>query len=88
MRQPVSPVLVERHDLHRDVAQLRILLELIQHRPPEHVRQEDVERYRRRLELSRQRQRLGASRRDQHLQSPVAGQVAQGSGRSAGRPRR
>ncbi len=50
-RQRVLAVLVERDDLHRDVPRQRILLELAQHRPAQHVGQEHVERDRGRLEL-------------------------------------
>ena len=74
-REAVLPVLVERDDLHRDVAQRRVLLELAEHRPAEHVGQEDVERDRRRAVLARERQRLGAARRDQHLEALRARQV-------------
>ena len=87
-RQAVLPVLVQRHDLHRDVPRVGVLLQLAEHRPAEHVGQEDVERDGRRLELARQRQRLGAAHRHQHLEALVVGQVDAGCGRSAGRPRR
>ena len=43
-RQRMLAVLVERDDLHGDVAGQRIVLELAQHRPAEHVRQEHVQR--------------------------------------------
>ena len=48
-REPVLLVVVQRDDLHRDVARRRVLLELAEHRPAEHVGQEHVERDRRRL---------------------------------------
>ena len=70
-REAVMPVLVERHDLHGNVPGRRILLELAQDRPAEHVGQEDVERNRGRMMLARERQRLGAAARDQHLESLV-----------------
>src|SRR5579885_3402618 len=41
--EPVLPVLVERDDLHRNVPRQRVLLELAQHVPAEHVGQEHVE---------------------------------------------
>ena len=72
-REPVVPVLVERDDLHGNVPGRRILLELAQHRPAEHVRQEDVERDRGRMVRARERERLRAARRDQHLESLVLG---------------
>ncbi len=44
MRQAVLTLLFQRDDLHRDVPRGRIELELIEHRPAQHVRQEDVQR--------------------------------------------
>ena len=44
VRQPVLPLLFDREHLHRDVAGRRIELEVVEHRPAEHVGQEDVER--------------------------------------------
>ena len=41
--QPMLPVLVEGHDLHRYMAGLGIALQLAEDRPSEHVGQEDVE---------------------------------------------
>ena len=76
-RQPVLPILVEAHDLHGDVARLGILFELTEHRPSEHVRQEEIERHRSRTELARQRQRVDAARGDQRLQPLVVRQVDQ-----------
>ena len=71
----VLPVLVERDDLHRDVPGQRVLLELAQHRPAEHVGQEHVERHRRRLELLGEVERVGAPRRHQNLEALVAGEI-------------
>ena len=65
------PVLIERHDLHRNMASRRILFELAQDRPAEHVGQEDIERYGRRMVLARERQRIGAAMGDQDLESLV-----------------
>jgi len=44
-------VFVQRDDLDRDVPRQRIVLELAEHGPTQHVRQEHVERYRGGLEL-------------------------------------
>ena len=74
-RQRMLAVLVERDDLHRDVAGERILLELAQHRPAEHVGQEHVERHRGRLELLGEIERVDAAHRDQHLEAVVAREV-------------
>ena len=60
-RQTVMPVFIERHDLHGNVASRRILLELAQDRPSEHVGQEDVERNGRRMVLARECERIGAA---------------------------
>ena len=79
-RQAVLPVLVQRDDLHRDVPRRRVLLELAEHGPAQHVGQEDVERHGGRPVLARQRQRLGAARRDQHLEAVVAREVDQDAG--------
>ena len=76
-RQRVLAVLVERDDLHRNVPGQRIVLELAQHGPAEHVGQEHVERDRGRLELLGELERLGAARRDQHLEALVAGEIDQ-----------
>ena len=54
--QAVLALLVERDDLHRNVPRERIELELVEHRPAEHVGQEDVERDGGGPELARQRQ--------------------------------
>ena len=71
----VLAVLVERDDLHGDVARQRILLELAEHRPTQHVGQEHVERDGGRLELLGQIERVAAACRDQHLKALVAGEI-------------
>ena len=48
VRQAVLPLLFDRQHLHRNVPRRRIELQAVQHRPAEHVRQEHVERDRRR----------------------------------------
>ena len=55
----------------------RIVLELAQHGPAEHVRQEYIQRNRGRLELLGKVQRLGAARRHQDLESLVACEINQ-----------
>ena len=74
-RQPVPPILVQRHDLHRDVPRARILLELTENRPAQHIGQEYVERDGHRGEIARQRQRFRAAHRDQHLEARVARKI-------------
>ena len=70
-------VFVERDDLHRNVPRQRIVLELAQHGPAQHVRQEDVERNRGRLELLGEFERLTATAGDQHLEALVVRQIDQ-----------
>ena len=42
--QTMLPLFFERNDLHRNVPGLWIQLEVVEHGPPEHVGQEDIER--------------------------------------------
>ena len=70
-------VFVQRDDLDRNVPRQRVVLELAQHGPAEHVGQEDVERDRGGLELLGQIQRLRAARGDQDLEALVAGEIDQ-----------
>ena len=57
VRQPVLPLLLDRQHLHRDVPRRRIELQVVQHRPAQHVGQEHVQRDRGRQILARQRER-------------------------------
>ena len=70
-------ILVERDDLHRDMPGERILLELAEHVPAQHVGQEHVERHRGRLILLGEIERIVAAHRQQHLEALVAGEVDQ-----------
>ena len=76
-RKAVLAVLVERDDLHRDVPRERILLELAEHGPAQHVGQEHVERDRGRLILLGEIERIVAAHGHQHLEALVARQVDQ-----------
>ena len=49
--ESVLAIFVERDNLNGYVARLRIVFQLAEHGPSEHVRQEHIERYRRRPEL-------------------------------------
>ena len=71
------PVFIQGDDLHGDMPRRRILLELTQHRPTQHVGQEDVQRDGSGLILARQRQRIGAAHGDQYLHSVVMHQINQ-----------
>ena len=35
---------VQRNDLHRDMAQCRVQFELVEHRPAQHIGQENIQR--------------------------------------------
>ncbi len=77
VRQAVLPLLVDRDDLHRDVPRRRVELEVVEHRPAEHVGQEDVERDGGRAVLARQRQRQLPALGDDALEALVARQAQQ-----------
>ena len=76
-RQAVMPVFIQRQHLDRDVPGGRILFQMIEHRPAQHVGQEDIQRYRCGMEFAGQGQGFCAIHRDQHLESRVARQIAQ-----------
>ena len=71
------PVFIERDDLHRDVASQRVLLELTEHAPAQHVWQEDVERDSARLVLLGEFKRIGAAHSHEHLEVLVARKIDQ-----------
>ena len=68
-------VVVQRHDLHGDVTRRRILLELAQHRPAQHVGQEHVQRDRCRRIIFRERESFRAAHCDDHLESRIPGKI-------------
>src|SRR5579871_2516325 len=74
-REPVLAVVVERDDLHRNVPRLRVLLELAQDVPAQHVRKEDIERNCRRPVFVGERQRFLAAHRDQHLETLIVREI-------------
>ena len=76
-REPVLAIFVERDDLHGDMAGERVLLELAEHIPAQHVGQEDVERHCGRLILLGEIERVVAAHGEQHLEALVAGEVEQ-----------
>lgn len=79
-RKSMLSILVQTDDLHRNMPRLWVLLELAQHRPAEHIGQENIERDRRRLVFLRERQRIAAAHRHQHLEPVVAGEIDQHTG--------
>ena len=78
--QPVLAILVERDDLHRNMPGQRVLLELAEHVPAQHVGQEHVERNRGRLVLLGEIERIVAAHRQQRLEAFVARQIDQDAG--------
>ena len=73
-------VFIERDDLHGNVARQRILLELAQHAPAQHVGKEDVERNGARLILLGKLKRVGAAHGHQHFEALVAREIDQNAG--------
>src|SRR6516225_1569745 len=73
--QRVLPILIQGNDLDRDVPRQWIVLELAQHSPAKHVRQEYVERDCGRLILLGEFERFGTACRNQHLESLVTREV-------------
>ena len=67
--EAVLALLFDGEHLHGDVPRGRIVLELVEHGPAQHVGQEHIERDGVGLVLARQRQRIGAVLRDQHLEA-------------------
>ena len=87
-RQAVLTVLVERDDLNRDMPRQRVLLELAEHGPAEHVGQEHIERHGGRLILLGEIDRVVAAHRHQRLECLCHARDRSGCGRNADRPRR
>ncbi len=79
-RQCVLAIFVECNDLDRNMPGQRVVLELAQHRPAEHVGQEHVERDRARLVLLGEVERLRTSCRDHDLEALVAREINQHPG--------
>ena len=77
MGQAVLALFFHGHDLHRDVPRGGVQLELVEHRPAQHVGQEDIQRDGRRVILPRQRQRRRALGGDDALEADVARQPQQ-----------
>ncbi len=64
-------VFIQGQDLDRNVTHGGILLQVIEHGPSKHVRQEDVEGNGHGMELARQGERLGTPSGNQNLESLV-----------------
>ena len=77
-RQAVMPVFIERKHLHGNVAGRGVLLEMIQHRPAEHVGQEHIERDCGRIDTRAPATSASAPvLRNQDLESLVAREIAE-----------
>src|SRR5690606_28444957 len=76
----VRTVVVERHDLNRDVARQRIVLELTEHGPAENVRQMDIEGNGCRVIFRGKRQRLGAALADNALEADLVRRIEKNAG--------
>ena len=75
--QALQALVFHADDLHWDVAGGRILLQMIQHGPSEHVRQKNIQHDRERIELSGQRTSMGAVGGDHAFESFVPHHVQQ-----------
>src|SRR5947209_13387392 len=70
------PVLVQSEHLNRNVSGCGILFQMIEHRPAQHVRQEDVEGYRSRVEFAGESETFRSLHCDQDLETFVTRKVA------------
>ena len=86
--EAVLPILVEGDDLHRDMTGKRVLLELAEHIPAQHVRQEHIERYRGRLILPGRASSASSPRMASSTLKPLSRARSSRIRRSADRPRR
>ena len=75
--QPMLPLFFHADDLDRNMARGRVFLQVVEHRPAQHVRQENVQADGRGLELARQRERRAAAAGDQALETSLARQAEQ-----------
>ena len=78
--ETVLAILVQGDDLHRDVPRQRVLLELAEHGPAQHVGKEYVERDGGRLVLLGEIERVGSPHRDQDLEALLARKVHHDAG--------
>ena len=76
----MMPVFIQGQHLDWDVPGGRVLLQVVEHGPSQHVRQEYVERDGGGMEFAGQSQRFRAAHGHQHLESLVVGQVNQHAG--------
>ena len=72
MAESLQALLLDTDDLHRNVARERVLLEVIQYCPAEHVRKKNIQHDSKRPELMGKRAYVGSLRGDHALQSLLA----------------
>src|SRR5205807_867445 len=75
--EAVLALVLDGQELNRDMACFGAALELSEHRPTQHVREEHIERHGARAVLVRQGERIGAGPRQQDLESPLAREIEQ-----------
>ena len=73
-------VLVQGKHLHWNVPSRRILLQVVEHRPAQHVGQEDVQRNRGGMELAGQGESFRAAQGYKNFESLVARQITEHAG--------
>ena len=73
-------VFIERQHLNRNVPRGRILLQMVEHRPAQHVGQKNIQRHGGRMELAGQGKRLASTPGHQDLESVIVRQIAQDAG--------
>ena len=76
-RQAVVPIFVQRQHLNRYVTGCRILLQVVQHRPAQHVGQENIQRHCGRMVFLGQREGFCTASRHKNLEALVPGEIAQ-----------
>ena len=79
-REAVLSVFIQGQDLYRNVAHGGILLQVIEHGPTQHVRQEDIKGNGHGMELACQGEPFGAPSGNQNLESLVSRQIAEQTG--------
>ena len=82
------PVFVQSQHLDRNVPRRRVLFQMVEHGPAQHVREEHIQRNRGGMEFARQGQRFRAIHRHQDLETLVVRQDRKARAHSAGHLRR
>jgi len=80
MAKPLEPFLFDTNNLYGNVSCGRILFQVIEHGPAEHIGQENIEHNRQRLKLVSQRAHMRPVGRDDPLQALFPDQAEQDLG--------